>query len=156
MIDPVLVRLVLVALGIALVAAVGWWWTRRDGRVRDAGGDVHVAADHLADVGLDVGGARAGAVLLGSPTCSSCAAVEQLLGDLAADRDDFRWVKVDAADHLDLAQAHRVLRVPTLLVVDADRRLLARTAGVPARDDLAALLDGRPASDGSTGGNDAA
>jgi thiol-disulfide isomerase/thioredoxin len=141
--DPVIVRLLLVLGLLAVVALAGWWWNRRDGRVRAAGDAApRVAAGHLDAVGLDLDGAAAGAVLLGSPTCAPCVQVERVLGELAADRPDFRWVKVDAADHLELTEAHKVLRVPTLLVVDGDRRLLARTSGVPARDDLAAVLDG--------------
>jgi thiol-disulfide isomerase/thioredoxin len=141
--DPVVLRLLLVVGLVALVASAGWWWNRRDGRVRVADDDgPRIDAGHLDAVGLDLDGAAAGAVLLGSPTCAPCVHVERVLGELAADRPDFRWVKVDAADHLDLTEAHKVLRVPTLLVIDRDRRLLARTSGVPARDDLAAVLDG--------------
>jgi thiol-disulfide isomerase/thioredoxin len=141
--SPIVLRLVLVLGLLALVALAGWWWNRRDGRVRRAADDApRVETHHLDAVGLDLAGADAGAVLLGSPTCTPCVAVERVLRQLAADRPGFRWVKVDAADHLPLTEAHRVLRVPTLLVVDADRRLLARTSGVPAHEDLAAVLDG--------------
>lgn len=140
--SPIVLRLLLVVGLVALVALAGWWWNRRDGRVREVAEDApRVDAGHLDAVGLDLDGAAAGAVLLGSPTCTPCVAVERILGELAADRPGFRWVKVDAADHLELTEAHKVLRVPTLLVVDGDRRLLARTSGVPARDDLAAVLD---------------
>jgi thiol-disulfide isomerase/thioredoxin len=141
--SPIVLRLLLVLGLVALVALTGWWWNRRDGRVRAVAVDApRVDAGHLDAVGLDLDGAAAGAVLLCSPTCAPCATVERILGELAADRPGFRWVKVDAADHLELTEAHKVLRVPTLLVVDRDRRLLARTSGVPARDDLAAVLDG--------------
>jgi thiol-disulfide isomerase/thioredoxin len=141
--SPVVLRLLLVLGLVALVALAGWWWNRRDGRVRATDDDApRVDAGHLDAVGLDLDGAAAGAVLLGSPTCAPCVTVERILGELAADRPGFRWVKVDAADHLELTEAHKVLRVPTLLVVDGDRRLLARTSGVPAHDDLAAVLDG--------------
>jgi thiol-disulfide isomerase/thioredoxin len=142
-VSPLLLRLVLVLVLLAAVALAGWWWNRRDGRVRRAADDApRVAAHHLDAVGLDLADAEAGAVLLGSPTCTPCVAVERILGELAATRPAFRWVKVDAADHLELTEAHRILRVPTLLVVDGDRRLLARTSGVPAAADLAAVLDG--------------
>lgn len=142
--SPLVLRLVLVLGLLTAVALAGWWWNRRDGRVRRADGDdaPRVASDHLDAVGLDLTGADAGAVLLGSPTCTPCVAVERVLRELTEDRPGFRWVKVDAADHLPLTEAHRVLRVPTLLVVARDGRLLARTSGVPAADDLAAVLDG--------------
>jgi thiol-disulfide isomerase/thioredoxin len=141
--SPIVLRLLVVLGLVALVALAGWWWNRRDGRVRALADDApRVDAGHLDAVGLDLDGVAAGAVLLGSPTCAPCVTVERILGELAADRPGFRWVKVDAADHLGLTEAHKVLRVPTLLVVDGDRRLLARTSGVPTHDDLAAVLDG--------------
>lgn len=145
---PLALRLLAVLVLLAAVTLAGWWWRRRDGRVRrvdDAA--TRVSAVHLAAAGLDLTGAEAGAILLGSPTCSPCVAVERVLRDLSASRPGFRWVKVDAADHLGLSEAHRVLRVPTLLVVDRERRLLARTSGVPAAGDLAAVLDGGPTAD---------
>jgi hypothetical protein len=140
--DPMVVRLVVVVGLVAVVAAVGRWWRTRDGAVR-AGGEVRVDRRHLAAVGLDLAGAQAGAVLLGSPTCAPCGTVKRLLGELAAERDGFRWVYADVADHLEVADEHRVLRVPTLLVVDGAGRLLARTSGVPRREELRAVLDGR-------------
>lgn len=140
--SPLLVRFLSVLVVLAVVTLAGWWWQRRDRRVRHVDGDTaRVSADHLTGVGLDLDGAAAGAILLGSPTCAPCVEVERVLADLAASRSGFRWVKIDAADHLDLAAAHRVLRVPTLLVVDGDRRLLARTSGVPTVGDLAAVID---------------
>lgn len=155
MIDPVLLRLLLVLGGLALVVAVGAWWQRRDGRVRttdhaDHGGDdtARLSADQLEAVGLELSGSSAGAVLLGSPTCAPCGIVKRILGEVADQRDGFRWVYADAADHLELAREHRVMRVPTLFLVDARGRILARTSGVPAQDELTAVLDrGDPLDD---------
>jgi thiol-disulfide isomerase/thioredoxin len=141
--DPLVLRTLVVLALLAVVSLAGWLWNRRDGRVRATGDDApRVAPDHLAAAGLDLDGAAAGALLLGSPSCTPCVAVERVLGELAADRPGFRWVKVDAADHLELTEEHRVLRVPTLLVLDTAGRVLARTSGVPAAADLAAVLDG--------------
>lgn len=146
--SPLVLRLVLVLVVLAGVTLAGWWWQRRDGRVRHVSDPAaEISARHLADVGLDLDGAAAGAILLGSPTCAPCVAVERVLAELAASRPGFRWVKVDAADHLGLTGTHRVLRVPTLLVVDGDRRLLARTSGVPTTADLAGVLDGGAGAD---------
>jgi thiol-disulfide isomerase/thioredoxin len=140
--DPVLLRLLLVVASVAVVAAFGWWWQRRDGRVRAVADDqARLTDDQLADVALDLDGAEAGALLLGSTTCGSCTAVKRILGEVAEQRPGFRWVDVDAGDHLDLASAHRVLRVPTLFVVDPDGRILARTSGVPAQQELVEVLD---------------
>jgi hypothetical protein len=139
--DPMLFRLVAVVGLVAVVAVVGRWWRARDGAVR-AGSGTRVDRRHLDAVGLDLAGAQAGAVLLGSPTCAPCGTVKRLLGELERERDGFRWVYADVADHLEVVDEHRVLRVPTLLVVDRAGRLLARTSGVPRREELRAVLDG--------------
>jgi hypothetical protein len=149
--DPMLLRLVLVLALVATVALAGLVWRRRDGRVREVapterGDDAPETAarfgpDQLDAVGLDLEGVRAGAVLLSSPTCAPCATVRRILGELTEARDDVRWVSVEAADHLDLARAHHVMRVPTLFLLDHEGRILARTSGVPARGDLERVID---------------
>lgn len=139
--DPIFLRL-LAVLGILLVVvAVGRWWRRRDGRVRDVD-DARFGAHDLAAVGLDLSDGAAGAVLLGSSTCSPCESVKRVLGDIEVQRQNFRWVYADAADHLRLAGEHRVMRVPTLFMVAPDGRIMARTSGVPRHDDLHRVLDG--------------
>lgn len=139
--DPVVLRALLVAGLVVAVLLVGWLWKRRDGAVRDAGDDARLDDDHLAAVGLDLSDADAGALLLGSPTCAPCDTVKGLLGDLAEERQGFRWVYADAGEHLRIAEEHRVLRVPTLFVVAPDGRILARTSGVPRHEDLRRVLD---------------
>jgi thiol-disulfide isomerase/thioredoxin len=140
--DPLVVRAAAVIVLVTVVAAVGAWWRARRGRVRVATSG-RVAPHHLDAVGLDLTDAEVGAVLLGSPTCAPCTAVKRVLDRLATERTGLRWVDVDVADHLEVAEAHGVLRVPTLLVVDRDGRLLARAQGVPSAEDLLAAFDGR-------------
>ena len=135
-----LVRLLIVLAIIGLAALVGAWWRARDGRVRE-GGDGRFTPQHLAAVGLADMPRSGGALLLGSPTCAPCATVRQILGEVADERRQFRWTYVDAADHMDIADAHHVMRVPTLFVLDGRGRILARTSGVPAKRDLLAVLD---------------
>lgn len=139
--DPILTRALVVIAIVALVLVAGWLVKRRDGAVRAAGTDARLHDEHLAAVGLDLTDAHAGAVLLGSPTCAPCDTVKDVLGDLAEEREGFRWVYADAAEHLHIAEEHRVLRVPTLFVVAPDGRILARTSGVPHHDDLRRVLD---------------
>lgn len=138
--DPVLLRLVAVALLVAVTVVAGRRWQARDGRVRTS--DHHrVDAAHLAAVGL--AGARGHrAILLGSPTCAPCETVKGHLSTLAAEHDGFHWSYADAAAHPDLVAAHRVMRVPTLLIVGEDDRLVARTSGVPQLGDLRRVLAG--------------
>lgn len=138
--DPILIRTFAVVALLAVTVVAGWLWQRRDGVIRDAG-HARLAEDHLAAVGLDLSDGATGAVLLGSPTCAPCESVKLVLGDLERERDRFRWVYADAANHLTLADEHRVLRVPTLFMVAPDGRIMARTSGVPRRDDLRRVLD---------------
>ncbi len=133
-----LTRFAFVALLLLVTAAVGRLIQRRDGRVIVSDG----AIDHAGQrrLGLDPSHGAPRAVLFGSPTCAPCVTVKQVLGEVQAERDDFAWSYVDAADHLDLADEHNVRRVPTLLVLDGEGRVVARTFGVPRRDDLVATL----------------
>ncbi len=140
--DPVVLRALGVLALVLVVALVGRWWQRRDGRTRSDADDPGLEDHELDALGLDLDGADAGAVLLGSPTCAPCVPVRRVLGQLTAERAGFRWVDVDAADHVDLADRHAVRRVPTVLVVAPSGRLLARASGVPSADDLRGVLDG--------------
>lgn len=138
--EDVLVRLAVVVAILLVVGAAGWWWTRRSGTVRDDG-DGRFAAHELAAVGLNGSGPEVRALLLGSPTCAPCRSVKEVLAEVQAVRDGFRWVSVDAADHLPIAREHHVLRVPTLFVIGRDGRILARTSGVPATRELLRVVD---------------
>lgn len=135
----VLVRVLVVVAVVALATLAGRWWQRRDGRVRTSAGAF--TRQQLASVGLSLGGPEAVGLLLGSPTCAPCVSVKKVLGEVQDARPAFRWVDVDAADHLDLADAHHVMRVPTLFVIDPDGRILARTSGVPAVQELVRVID---------------
>jgi hypothetical protein len=143
--DPMLARLLLVLALVAGAGLVGWWWQRRDGRVTETAADADTpptfGPEQLADVGLELRDAPAGALLLSSATCSSCTQVQRILEEVAEVRPGFQWVTVDAVEHLDLAREHHVMRVPTLFVLDAAGHLLARTSGVPARHELERVID---------------
>ena len=136
-----LARLLVVLVVLAVAWLVGAWWRRRDGRVR-VPAEGRLSADQLDAVGLPSDRTDGAAVLLGSPTCGPCTTVRRVLGELADARPSFTWVHVDAADHMELVDQHRVRRVPTLFVVDPAGRILARTSGVPVRRDLEAVLEG--------------
>jgi thiol-disulfide isomerase/thioredoxin len=140
--DPVLLRLVAVLALVTVTVVAGRLWQRRDGTIReDASDAAALRSSHLDAVGLDLVGADAGAILLGSPTCTPCDSVRRVLGELQSERPGFRWAYADAADHLELAAEQRVLRVPTLFVVEPTGRILARSSGVPRVDDLRRVLD---------------
>jgi hypothetical protein len=142
MADPALLRILAVVALVALTVAVGLLVRRREGTVRTQSQgrwEPHeLAAVGIGDPQTD---AAVRAVLLGSPTCAPCASVRRVLGEVGSERDGFTWVSVDAGEHLELTRTHHVMRVPTLFVLDADGRILARTSGVPAARDLVEVID---------------
>lgn len=138
--DPIVLRLLVVVAIVAAAGLAGRWWNARDGRLARADGGFD--REQLRRVGLDHHDAEAVALLLGSPTCAPCVTVRRILTEVESERPSFRWSYADAADHLDLVEQHRVMRVPTLFVLDRSGRVLVRTSGVPAKDDLLAALGG--------------
>lgn len=135
----IILRLLVVLAVVVLATVAGRWWQRRDGRVRSSEGGF--TRQQLTSVGLSAADAEALGLLLGSPTCTPCVSVKRILAQVEEARPGFRWVEVDAAAHLDLAEDHHVMRVPTLFVLDPDGRILARTSGVPAVHELIAVID---------------
>ena len=137
--DPLLLRLAGVAFVVLAATLAGRVWQRRDGRVTSTD---DTGRDHRPALGLTTDHRGPQAVLFGSATCAPCDTVKGLLRDVEAERGDFRWHYVDAAERLDLAQQHAVRRVPTLLVLDDRGEIVARSAGVPERTALTAALSG--------------
>lgn len=135
--DAVLLRALVVAAVVAAVVVAGLWRRRREGRLRVDGSAL--TPDELRSVGLPEAPARA--LLLSSPTCAPCVTVRELLGEVERERPGFAWTSVDAGDHLDLVRRHRVMRVPTLFVLDRDGHVVARTSGVPDRRELVAVIE---------------
>lgn len=161
--DPVFWRLLGVVLLLAAIAALGRWSRRGAGRIErlvPAGTtsastaastsgaarrvETPVTEDERRMIGLDTSDAEVAALLFSAGGCSACRQVQGLLGELgeelAAEGRALRWVTVDTTVQLELAQAHRVLRVPTLLVLTADGQVVARSGGVPRREELRAVL----------------
>lgn len=141
--DPMVLRVLLVAVVVLLATLAGRVWQRRDGRVLVRAGS---GRDHRADLGLATDHDGPQAVLFGSATCTPCDTVKGLLREVEAAHDGFRWRYVDAAERLDLADVHGVRRVPTLLVLDGRGEIVARSSGVPRRDELAAAVQRRTAA----------
>lgn len=139
--DPLLARIALVLLVVLLTTLAGRVWQRRDGRMARHSGPG--GTDQRPALGLATDHDGPQAVLFGSATCAPCDTVKDLLEEVQAQRDDFRWHYVDAADRLDLADEHAVRRVPTLLVLDDRGAIVARSSGVPERQALSAALSRR-------------
>lgn len=137
--DPMVLRLAGVATLVLLVALAGRLWRARDGHL--ARTEDRVDPVHLERLGLPTSPVGLVGVLLGAVTCAPCESAKRVLAEVAAARPAFSWRAVEAVDHPELVSAHRVLRVPTLLVIGPGGRLIARTSGVPRADELLELID---------------
>lgn len=131
----------LVALVVATVA-LGLVWQSRQGRVRPqrvpgAGSDW---PRRLRDLDLAPGN-RATFVQFSAPVCAACRATARVLEPLAAGEPGVVHVQLDVEDHPDLARECRVLRVPTVVVLDADGAEVARASGAMTPAQARAALD---------------
>jgi hypothetical protein len=127
--------------GLAVVAAVllaatgaGLWLRAREGRVQPAAG-APPALDLLGSLGVEPG-TPVTLLQFSSAFCARCRATRIICGRLAAERDGVQHVEVDAEHHLDAVRALGVWRTPTVFVVDAGGRPVARVTGQPSRDQL--------------------
>jgi thiol-disulfide isomerase/thioredoxin len=125
-----------VAVGV-LVAATGFglWRRRRDGRVRTVADD----ASHrrrLAALGVEEG-TPVTLLQFSSAFCAPCRATRLTCARFAAQHTGVRHVEVDAESRLDAVRAFGVWRTPTVFVIDAGSRIVARVTGQPSRDQLA-------------------
>lgn len=129
-----LVGLTVAAVVLAAAAGFGWWWRRREGRVRtvtDGSTDQRL----LADLGVEAG-TPATLLQFSSAFCAPCRATRVTCGRLATEHDGVRHVEVDAESRLDAVRALRVWRTPTVFVVDAAGRIVARVTGQPTGGQL--------------------
>jgi thiol-disulfide isomerase/thioredoxin len=132
----------LVALLVALVVAtaLGLWVRgsgRRLGRARPA--EVDVSRLGRDDLGADLG-ERATLVQFSSAFCQPCRATRRILDDVSRDVSGVAHVEIDAESHLELVRRLDVRRTPTVLVLDADGRVVRRASGQPRRVDVIAAL----------------
>nr|WP_241661309.1 thioredoxin family protein [Thermomonospora catenispora] len=92
-----------------------------------------------AELGAELG-ARATLVQFSTAFCAPCRAARRILGEVAAMVDGVVHIEIDAASRLDLARRAGVVRTPTVLVLDADGRVVRRAAGAPRKPDVIAAL----------------
>ncbi|KUF14601.1 MULTISPECIES: TlpA family protein disulfide reductase [Streptomyces] len=85
-------------------------------------------------------GAKATLVQFSSAFCQPCRATRRVLADVAAMVPGVAHVEIDAEGALDLVRALRVDSTPTVLVLDADGRVVRRAAGQPRKADVIAAL----------------
>jgi thiol-disulfide isomerase/thioredoxin len=126
---------------LAVATALGWWLRgsgRRLGRRQPA-----VVVDELrlgrAELGADLG-ERATLVQFSSVFCQPCRATRRILDDVSRDVWGVAHVEIDAESHLELVRRLDVRRTPTVLVLDAQGRVVRRASGQPRRVDVIAAL----------------
>lgn len=125
-----------VVLAAASVYGVLHRW--RSGRVGVRGRDdgKRLGAAELGE-GL---GEKATLVQFSSAFCAPCRATRRVLGEVAGMVPGVSHVEIDAEDHLDLVRDLGILKTPTVLVLDADGRIVRRATGQPRKADVIAAL----------------
>ncbi|MFJ1668793.1 TlpA family protein disulfide reductase [Streptomyces bottropensis] len=130
--------LVVCGLVLGLASVYGVLHRRRSGRVRVRGrdGDKRLDAAELGE-GL---GERATLVQFSSAFCAPCRATRRVLAEVAGVVPGVAHVEIDAEEHLGLVRRLDILKTPTVLVLDAEGRIVRRATGQPRRADVIAAL----------------
>ncbi|MGW4669391.1 TlpA family protein disulfide reductase [Streptomyces sp. NPDC004324] len=123
---------------LAAASGYGLLHRRRSGRVRVRGrdGGKRLGAAELGE-GL---GERATLVQFSSAFCAPCRATRRVLTEVAGLVPGVTHVEIDAEDHLDLVRELDILKTPTVLVLDAEGRIVRRATGQPRKADVIAAL----------------
>ncbi|MFF4728212.1 TlpA family protein disulfide reductase [Streptomyces mirabilis] len=130
--------LVVCVVVLAAASAFGVLQRRRSGRVRVRGrdGGKRLGAAELGE-GL---GERATLVQFSSAFCAPCRATRRVLTEVAGMVPGVHHVEIDAEDRLELVRELEILKTPTVLVLDADGRIVRRATGQPRKADVIAAL----------------
>ncbi|MER5259458.1 MULTISPECIES: thioredoxin family protein [unclassified Streptomyces] len=109
-----------------------------DVRIRDAGDRIDEPAPGVW-AGRELG-ERATLVQFSSAFCQPCRATRRVLADVAEMVPGVSHVEIDAEAELELVRDLRILTTPTVLVLDADGRVVRRATGQPRKADVIAAL----------------
>ncbi|CAL9381001.1 thiol reductase thioredoxin [Streptomyces griseomycini] len=85
-------------------------------------------------------GERATLVQFSTAFCAPCRATRRVLGEVAGMVPGVAHVEIDAEARLELVRRLEILRTPTVLVLDADGRVVRRAVGQPRKADVIAAL----------------
>ncbi len=113
----------------------------KDGNRKGSGMRGHGADGTLdaAQLGAELG-ERATLVQFSTAFCQHCRATRRVLAEVAGMVEGVAHVEVDAEARLTLVRRLGVSRTPTVLVLDADGRVVRRAAGTPRTADVVAAL----------------
>ncbi|MHC3467891.1 TlpA family protein disulfide reductase [Streptomyces sp. 7R007] len=123
---------------LAAASAYGVLHRKRSGRVRVRGRDDGKRLG-AAELGERLG-ERATLVQFSSAFCAPCRATRRILGEVAGMVPGVRHVEIDAEARLELVRELDILKTPTVLVLDADGRVVRRATGQPRKADVIAAL----------------
>lgn len=123
---------------LAAASAYGVLQRRRSGRVRVRGRDDGKRLG-AAELGEELG-ERATLVQFSSAFCAPCRATRRVLGEVADMVPGVAHVEIDAEKNLDLVRELDILKTPTVLVLDADGRVVRRATGQPRKADVIAAV----------------
>ncbi|HET6359331.1 MAG TPA: thioredoxin family protein [Streptomyces sp.] len=126
------------AVVLAAASVFGVWRRHSGGRLKVRGRDAgrRLGADEL---GAELG-ERATLVQFSSAFCQPCRATRRTLAEVTGMVDGVTHVEIDAEERLALVRELAILRTPTVLVLDADGRIVTRASGQPRRADVIAAL----------------
>ncbi|MFF8864173.1 TlpA family protein disulfide reductase [Streptomyces sp. NPDC015139] len=128
-----------VCVAVLLAAtAFGVLHGRRSGRVRVRGRDDGKRLG-AAELGGELG-ERATLVQFSSAFCAPCRATRRILGEVAGMVPGVTHLEIDAEDRLTLVRELEILKTPTVLVLDAEGRVVRRATGQPRKADVIAAL----------------
>lgn len=142
---------------LVVAVAFGLYRKRTDGRMRVTEVPAPVA-DDAPEVGLDGAGTvlhhdrlsaedlgvalgeRATLVQFSTAFCQPCRATRRTLDEVSGMVEGVAHVEIDAEAHLDLVRRLKVMRTPTVLVLDGHGRVVRRATGAPRKADVVAAL----------------
>ncbi|WP_435270676.1 TlpA family protein disulfide reductase [Streptomyces sp. 1222.5] len=128
-----------VCVAVLLAATVfGVLHGRRSGRARVRGRDDGKRLG-AAELGGELG-ERATLVQFSSAFCAPCRATRRILGEVAGMVPGVTHLEIDAEDRLALVRELEILKTPTVLVLDAEGRVVRRATGQPRKADVIAAL----------------
>ncbi|WP_372505588.1 TlpA family protein disulfide reductase [Streptomyces macrolidinus] len=112
---------------------------RREGGRAGVGGVDDSGRLGAGELGQGLGG-RATLVQFSSAFCAPCRATRRILAEVAAMVPGVAHVEIDAEQRLELVRALGILKTPTVLVLDAEGRIVRRATGQPRKADVIAAL----------------
>jgi thiol-disulfide isomerase/thioredoxin len=138
MLVQMMTGLVVCVAALVVAGVYGVLQRRRSGRVRVRGRDDGKRLG-VAELGGELG-ERATLVQFSSAFCAPCRATRRVLGEVAGMVPGVTHVEIDAEARLDLVRELEILKTPTVLVLDAEGRVVRRATGQPRKADVIAAL----------------